>query len=87
MFNLHYAFKSTCDQESYNTAKEVYESRKALPDSDPKKMRNMKDWLEYYQMLDTMPLVHALDTCFSKFHELFNIDPILKLSLPSIAYT
>ena len=50
-------------------------------------MRNMKDWLEYYQMLDTMPLVHALDTCFSKFHELFDIDPIVKLSLPSIAYT
>ena len=50
-------------------------------------MRNMKDWLEYYQMLDTMPLVDALGTCFSKFHELFDIDAILKLSLPSIAYT
>ena len=84
---MNYAIKSTCDQESYDRAKAIYESRKALPDSDPKKMRNMKDWLEYYQMLDTMPLVYALGTCFSKFHELFDIDPILKLSLPSIAYT
>ena len=78
--------QETCDQESYDEAKAIYETRKRLPDSDPQKMRNMKDWLEFYQMLDTMPLVHALDTCFSKFHELFNIDPILKLSLPSIAY-
>ena len=70
----------------YANAKAEYDSRRALPEDDPKKMFNMKCWLKHYQMLDTMPLVNALDNCFGKFHELFNIDPMLKLSLPSISY-
>ena len=81
-----YFLKKSCDQEAYDNAKQEYDSRRALPEGDPRKFYNMKCWLKHYQLLDTTPLVHALDTCFSKFHELFNIDPSLKLSLPSISY-
>ena len=47
----------------------------------------MLDWLRYYQLLDTGPLVIALDNCFAKLFELFQIDAQLNLSLPKIAFT
>ena len=71
----------------YKEAKEKYEKNKALPDSNPEHMRTMIDWLKYYQLLDTGPLVQALDNCFAKFFELFKIDAQLNLSLPKISFT
>ena len=75
------------NDEIYDEAKTEYERRKALPDSDPEKMRSMLDWLKYYQLLDTGPLVQALDNYFAKLYELFNIDSHLNLSLPKISFT
>ena len=75
------------DDETYNAAKDLYNMRRALPESDPEKMNSMMDWLKYYQLLDTSPLVQALDNCFGKLFELFQIDAHLHLSLPKISFT
>ena len=75
------------DDETYQEAKDLYERRRALPNDDPYKMNSMLDWLKYYQLLDTSPLVKALDNCFEKLFELFEIDAHLHLSLPKISFT
>ena len=88
MFNLYtLIFKTEINDEIFAESKAEFERRKALPDSDPDKMRSMLDWLRYYQLLDTGPLVQALDNCFSKLYELFQIDSHLNLSLPKISFT
>ena len=81
------SIKKDINDELYDEAKAEYERRKALPDSDPEHMRSMLDWLKYYQLLDTGPLVQALDNYFAKLYELFNIDSHLNLSLPKISFT
>ena len=80
-------FQREINDEIYSESKAEYERRKALPDSDPEKMRSMLDWLRYYQLLDTGPLVQALNNCFDKLYELFKIDSHLNLSLPKISFT
>ena len=65
------------DEDQYQTAKNLYES---------KRMPNMSHWLEYYNSLDVEPLVEALNNSFKKFHELFEIDPNMELSLPTVAF-
>ena len=80
-------FKTEINDEIFAESKAEFERRKALPDSDPEKMRSMLDWLRYYQLLDTGPLVQALDNCFDKLYELFKIDSHLNLSLPKISFT
>ena len=49
-------------------------------------MSTMLDWLHFYNCLDTMPLVEAMSTSFEKFHEYFDVDPNMALSLPSLAF-
>ena len=71
--------------EDYNEAKAEYESRKLLPETNPKHIANMADWLRHYNLLDCQPLVQALDNMFEKIHTLFSIDPSTHHSLPSIA--
>ena len=80
-------FQREINDEIFDESKAEYERRRALPDSDPEKMRSMLDWLRYYQLLDTGPLVQALDNCFDKLYELFQIDSHLNLSLPKISFT
>ena len=80
-------FQREINDEIFDESKAEYERRRALPDSDPEKMRSMLDWLRYYQLLDTGPLVQALDNCFEKLYELFQIDSHLNLSLPKISFT
>ena len=46
----------------------------------------MADWLVYYNELDVMPLVEAMEKSFGKFHEFFNVDAPLALSLPGLAF-
>ena len=74
-------------EDTYLEAKAEYDRRRALDVNHPEKMYNMVCWLKYYQMLDTGPLVKALDNCFSKFFELFRIDAQLYMSLASISFT
>ena len=88
MFKLNtLIFKTEINDEIFAESKAEFDRRKALPDSDPEKMRSMLDWLRYYQLLDTGPLVQALDNCFGKLYELFQIDSHLNLSLPKISFT
>ena len=75
------------DENIYLQSKQEYERRLALPDDHPEKMFNMVCWLNNYQLLDTGPLVKALDNCFAKLFELYNIDAELYMSLPSISFT
>ena len=85
--NIIIYFKREISDTDYENAKAEFDRRKALPESDPEHMRSMIDWLKYYQLLDTAPLVHALDNCFAKLFELFKIDAHLNLSLPKISFT
>ena len=74
------------DHNLYNTAKEEYNRRKNLPEDHKDKMHNMLDWLEYYNRLDTGPLVQAVVNAFTSFSSYFNIDPHQHYSLPSMAF-
>ena len=72
--------------EEYSKAKSLYESRIALYDNHPDKWNNFSDYLKWYNCQDVGPLVIALQNCFSKFYQYFNVDPSTRLSLPSIAF-
>ena len=63
------------DEEEYNESKNLYESRRSLPDGHPDKWTNFGDFLKHYNLLDVRPLVQALSVCFRKFREFFNVDP------------
>lgn len=72
-------------QEDYDEAKTLYETRLQLPEGHPDKWNNFSDWLEYYNMCDVEPLAHAISNQFAKFRLFFNIEPLIYLTLPSIA--
>ena len=74
------------EADEYETAKAEYYRRYNLPESHPDKMENMVSWLVAYNLLDVGPLVKAISTSFRKFHEYFHVDPMLALSLPSLAF-
>ena len=69
----------------YEEAKKEYETRLDLPVDHPLKMKNFKDWLVKYNLLDASPLAKAIDNSFSNFYEVFKIDPSTCLSLPKLA--
>ena len=74
------------DDEAYDEAKQEFNRRKALPDDHPEKIFNFRCWLRLYNLLDCAPLVRAIETSFGKFYEYFGVDPMIHLSLPSIAF-
>ena len=45
----------------------------------------MKDWLSYYNELDTAPLAHAVNNSFGNFFKIFGLDPSFCVSLPKFA--
>ena len=63
------------NDDDYDDAKNLYESRCSLPDGHPDKWTNFGDFLKHYNLLDVRPLVQALSICFRKFKEFFNVDP------------
>ena len=67
--------QSEVDEQEYNDAKHLYESRVALSENDLDKWNDFSDYLRYYNLLDVRPLVEALSICFQKFREYFNVDP------------
>ena len=75
------------DPVMYESTKKLFEDRKALPDKHHMKMRTMKDFLKFYNLIDCTSFVEAISNCFTAFHKHFGIDPALYFSLPSIAYT
>ena len=85
------AFYSKLKQENvnddeYEMSKRLYDTRRQLADTNVDQWNNFGDYLRYYNLLDTRPLVEALKICFSKFKEFFGVDPGTKLSLPGIAF-
>ena len=72
--------------EDYNQAKQLFESRLALPRGDPNRWQSMIDYLRWYNLLDVRPLVEALQNCFDSFNRYFNVDPLSSVSLPSLAF-
>ena len=74
------------DRKDYDTAKELYEYRLSLPVGHPDRWETMLDFLKYYNLLDTRPLVEALERCFDNFHLHFNVNPLNSVSLPSLAF-
>ena len=75
----------TCSQTEYESAKQMFENRINLPDSNPDKWDNMLNYLEYYNSQDTLPMIHAIKTWFSTFEEIFGIDGFQLQSLASMA--
>ena len=63
------------NDDDYNEAKALYESKCSLPEGDPERWTNFADFLRYYNLLDVRPLVQALSICFQKFREFFGVDP------------
>ena len=90
-FPMYEAFYSelkqmSCDLNEYNIAKAEFESRQKLPKTHPNHMETMKQWLEYYNTLDVVPLRDGIDRMFNEYHKLFKLDPFNYWSLPSLAY-
>ena len=73
------------DLELYNTCRDEFNRRKNLSFKDKDHINDMSGWLKLYQMYDVIPLVTAVQNNFSKFWELFGIDPNCHNSLPSMA--
>ena len=79
--------KCGVSDEDYQAAKKLFEERFNLPLGNRKRFKHMGDYLKYYNLLDTSPLVDALCNSFSAFRKYFGCDPITSLSLPSLAFT
>ena len=77
--------KENIDINDYNKAKQEYERRQSLEDSDPDKIVNFGGWLELYNKLDVGPLCKAIQNSFESLHKLFGEDATTHLSLPSLA--
>ena len=73
-------------REDYDKARDLFNNRKSLPPRHPDHIGNMKDFLRYYNLLDVRPLVQAVVNSFNAFKTHFNVEPNVKLSLPSLAF-
>ena len=69
----------------YKKAKNEFENRKQLPEDHPLKINSMIQWLEYYNLLDVVPLAEAINNSFANFFTIFQIDPSFCCSLPKYA--
>ena len=69
----------------YIAAKREFARRRLLPKTNPERVRNMKDWLKVYNLLDVQPLALAIEASFRAYRQYFNVDSMLSLSLPSLA--
>ena len=78
--------RANVDMNLYQSEKAEFEKRLALPEDHPDKMFNFKCWLQYYNNLDTSPMIDAISSSFAAFHKYFDVDPGVNLTLPSIAY-
>ena len=76
---------SNVSKTEYDQAKFEFYRRKALPENNPERMRSMRDWLSYYNQLDTEPLACAIENSFRNFFEIFGLDPSFCVSLPKFA--
>ena len=66
---------STVSQDAYDQAKLHFE----------KNFQNMKQWLIHYNIEDVDPFIRAIERQFSAFQELFGVNLITYISLPSVA--
>ena len=78
--------QANINHDDYLKAVDEYNYRLNLPSSDPEKMKNFGCWLKHYQMLDVKPLAVAIENSFKSFYTHFEINPMSKKSLPSIAF-
>ena len=76
---------SNVSETEYTEARNEFQRRKNLPDSDSEHLRSMRGWLKYYNELDTIPLAHAINNSFKNYFDIFGIDPSFYVSLPKFA--
>ena len=69
------------DKTDYENARQLYNSKIASGD-----WKTMADYMKYYNLLDVVPLLNALQTCFQNYMKFFKIDPMGYLSLPAIGF-
>ena len=69
------------DDDVYNASKAVFDNKMSAGE-----WTSMANYLEYYNMLDVVPLVQATQTCFNNYNKFFGVDANSRLSLPSISF-
>ena len=57
-------------EEDYINAKALFYQNKSLPNNHENKMNNMKDWLIFYNKMDVLPFLDAIQNQFNAFYEL-----------------
>ena len=72
-------------EEDYINAKALFYQNKSLPNNHENKMNNMKDWLIFYNKMDVLPFLDAIQNQFNAFYELFGQNLMDFLSLPGCA--
>lgn len=70
------------EENDYENAQKLFNSK-----IESGEWRSMADFLQYYNLLDVVPLVHALQNCFKNYAKYFEIDSMNFLSLPSIGFS
>ena len=70
------------DQNDYEDARNLFNAKMQSGE-----WKNFADYLQYYNLLDVVPLLEAVKVCFSNYKKYFEIDALNFLSLPSIGFT
>ena len=84
--DFYSSLKGDVSVEDYESAKQLFDSRRSLPTTDPNHWSGMRDYLQYYNQMDTKPLVEAIVNSFEAFSHHFDVAPNRSFSLPSMAY-
>ena len=79
--------KKSPSLQQYIEVKREFHRRKLLPKGDKEKINSMLGWLRYYNVQDVGPLAVAIENCFASYKKYFEVDPLLAVSLPSLAQT
>ena len=85
-FHSNLSNKLLVTREEYEKARNNFYLHKSLPESDPNHWSSMVDHLIYYNELDVRPLLLAVSKSFTSFFKMFDYDPNLSLSLPSLSF-
>ena len=83
---FHSSLKGDVAIEEYESAKRLFNHRRSLPSKHPNHWSSMKDYLQFYNQLDTKPLVEAIVNSFEAFAYHFDVAPNRSFSLPSMAF-
>ena len=74
------------DIQLYTKCNVLFEERMSLPEDDPKKWYNFKDYLIYYNESDVYPTSLAIIKMMTLLEEQFGVNPLITYGLPSFGF-